>query len=84
MSHLATNIDKLSGYLARFKETGILNRINGQDHAGSGGAFTTISPVDETVTCQVARGTADDIDAAAQAAAFPAWRDMPALERIRS
>jgi 5-carboxymethyl-2-hydroxymuconic-semialdehyde dehydrogenase len=45
--------------------------------------FTTISPVDKSVICTVARGTVDDIDAAAKAArdAFPAWRDMPALER---
>jgi 5-carboxymethyl-2-hydroxymuconic-semialdehyde dehydrogenase len=39
--------------------------------------------VDKSVVCAVAHGTAADIDVAARAAkaAFPAWRDMPALER---
>ena len=83
MTALAENIEKLQGYLARFQSAGIQNRIGGRDHAGSGVPFTTISPVDKSVICTVARGTVDDIDAAAKAArdAFPAWRDMPALER---
>ncbi len=83
MTALAQNIEKLSGYLARFKETGIMNRIAGKDCAGSGGVFQTISPVNKSVICDVARGNEADIDAAAKAAAdaFPAWRDMPALER---
>ncbi len=85
MSDLARNIEKLDGYLARFRETGILNRIGGRDRPGSGGGFDTISPVDESVICPVSRGGADDIDAAARAAAdaFPAWRDMAAPERKR-
>ena len=83
MTALAENIEKLQGYLARFQSAGIQNRIGGRDHAGSGVPFTTISPVDKSVICTVARGTVDDIDAAAKAArdAFPAWRDMPVLER---
>ncbi len=83
MSVLEQNIDKLQGYLARFGETGIRNRIAGVDRAGAGGVFQTISPVDKSVICDVARGDASDVDAAAKAAAdaFPAWRDMPALER---
>ncbi|MDG1471047.1 MAG: 5-carboxymethyl-2-hydroxymuconate semialdehyde dehydrogenase [Ascidiaceihabitans sp.] len=83
MTALAENIEKLQGHLARFQSSGIQNRIGGRDHAGSGVPFTTISPVDKSVICTVARGTADDIDAAAKAArdAFPAWRGMPALER---
>ncbi|MBU2941320.1 5-carboxymethyl-2-hydroxymuconate semialdehyde dehydrogenase [Shimia thalassica] len=83
MSALEQNIEKLSGYLKRFKETGILNRIAGEDRAGGAGTFETTSPVDKSVICDVAQGTADDIDAAAKsaAAAFPAWRDMPATER---
>ncbi|MDP2518352.1 5-carboxymethyl-2-hydroxymuconate semialdehyde dehydrogenase [Shimia thalassica] len=83
MSALEQNIEKLSGYLKRFKETGILNRIAGEDRAGGAGTFETTSPVDKSVICHVAHGTADDIDAAAKsaAAAFPAWRDMPATER---
>ncbi len=83
MSALEQNIEKLQGYLARFKETGIRNRVAGQDRGGNGGVFQTISPVDKSVICDVARGDASDVDAAAMAAAeaFPAWRDMPALKR---
>lgn len=83
MSVLNANIEKLDGYLARFKETGILNRINGEDCAGAGGVFQSTTPVDKSVICDVARGTEADVDAAAKAAAdaFPAWRDMPAGQR---
>lgn len=85
MTKLDENIQKLSGFLSRFKETGIRNRIAGEDRDGSGGVFQTSSPVDKSVICDVARGTEEDIDHAAQAAAdaFPAWRDMPATERRR-
>lgn len=84
MSELESNIDKLNGYLERFREKGIQNLINGKDcSAVSGESFDVITPVDESLICRVAKGSADDIDAAAKAAsaAFPAWRDMPALER---
>ncbi|MES0826879.1 5-carboxymethyl-2-hydroxymuconate semialdehyde dehydrogenase [Ruegeria sp. SCP11] len=85
MSALDTNIDKLAGFLARFKETGIKNRIAGEDRNGAAGVFQSTSPVDKSVICDVAHGTADDIDAAAKAAhaAFAEWRDMPANERRR-
>ncbi|SLN72687.1 2-aminomuconic 6-semialdehyde dehydrogenase [Falsiruegeria litorea R37] len=85
MSALDTNIEKLAGHLARFKASGIKNRVAGEDRDGSGGVFQTTSPVDKSVICDVAHGTAADIDTAAQAAhdAFPAWRDMPATERRR-
>ncbi|WP_425039740.1 5-carboxymethyl-2-hydroxymuconate semialdehyde dehydrogenase [Primorskyibacter sp. S187A] len=83
MSILDDNIAKLGGFLKRFRETGIQNRIAGKDVAGSEGVFQTLSPVDASVICDVAHGAATDIDAAATAAheAFPAWRDMPAMER---
>jgi 5-carboxymethyl-2-hydroxymuconic-semialdehyde dehydrogenase len=83
MSILTDNIAKLEGHLARFRQTGILNRVAGQDVPGTAGTFDSISPVDKSVVCAVAHGTAADIDVAARAAkaAFPAWRDMPALER---
>ena len=83
MSKLDENLAKLDTLLTRFRQSGILNRIAGKDAAGSGGSFQTISPVDKSVICSVAHGTAADIDAAAKAAkqAFPAWRDMPATER---
>ena len=83
MSNLDENILKLNGFLDRFRETGILNRIAGKDVAGSKGTFQNTSPVDKSHICAVAHGTADDIDAAANAAhdAFAAWRDLPALKR---
>ncbi|EBA02809.1 5-carboxymethyl-2-hydroxymuconate semialdehyde dehydrogenase [Rhodobacterales bacterium HTCC2150] len=83
MTALTDNITKLNGFLKRFSENGIQNRIAGQDVAGAGGVFQTHSPVDKSLICDVAHGTASDIDKAANAArdAFPAWRDMPANER---
>ena len=83
MSALEQNIEKLNGHLARFQRSGILHRIAGADHTGGGGVFETLSPVDKSKICQVARGDAGDIDKAAKAAkaAFPAWRDMSAKQR---
>jgi len=83
MSAFEQNIEKLNTYLSRFKSGGIMNRINGADRPGSGGVFQSISPVDKSVICEVARGNAIDVDAAAKAAAeaFPAWRDRAASER---
>jgi len=83
MSAFEDNLARLDGYLARFRQDGIPNRIAGEDHAGSNGVFQSISPVDRSVICDVAHGSAADIDTAANAAAeaFPAWRDMPATER---
>lgn len=84
MSDLQNNLQKLDGYLARFRETGILNQIGGEAMPSQSGAtFETHSPVDESLICNVAHGNTADIDAAAKAAkdAFPAWRDMAASER---
>jgi len=83
MTALDNNISKLNGYLERFCETGIRNRIAGKDITGSEGVFQTTSPVDKSLICDVAHGSVSDIDAAASAAsdAFAMWRDMPALER---
>ena len=83
MADLDTHITDLGKHLARFKDHGILNRIGGQDRAGSGGTFDNITPVDKSLICEVAHGTAADIDAAAHAAsdAFAEWRDMPATQR---
>lgn len=85
MTALDQNIEKLNGFLARFRTDGIANRVAGQDLAGSGGVFQSVSPVDKSVICDVARSTDADVDNAAEAAteAFPAWRDMPASQRRR-
>ncbi len=86
MSVLDDNIAKLNGYLARFQDTGIMNRTAGQDVAGAGGTFQSTSPVDKSVICDVAHGISQDIDAAANAAhdAFSVWCDIPALERKKT
>ena len=83
MSDLVTQLAKLDGHLARFRDKGILNLIDGQDVPGAGGVFETNSPVDESLIAPVARGTAADIDRAAKAAkaAFPAWAAMPGDQR---
>jgi len=80
---LDERLQTLDTYLARFKKSGVLNRIGGKDHSGSGEAFANYSPVDKSYICDVSRGTVNDVDVAAKAAseAFPAWRDTPALER---
>ncbi|MEO9819888.1 MAG: 5-carboxymethyl-2-hydroxymuconate semialdehyde dehydrogenase [Paracoccaceae bacterium] len=83
MTELDRNLDKLRGFMSRFQQNGIRNRIAGKDHDGSGGKFTNESPVDQSLICEVARSDASDVHAAAQAAsdAFADWRDMAAKER---
>ena len=82
MTDLATHLAKLDAHLARFRDKGILNLIDGQDIAGQQ-SFETCSPVDETLICTVAKGTAEDIDRAAKAAkaAFPAWAALDGAAR---
>lgn len=82
MTEVAAKIAQLDSHLARFRDKGILNLINGQD-VGAGDWFETRSPVDESLIAKVALGTADTIDAAAKAAkaAFPAWAAMPGDKR---
>ncbi|GAB1478711.1 5-carboxymethyl-2-hydroxymuconate semialdehyde dehydrogenase [Paracoccaceae bacterium] len=82
MTPLQNHLDRLDTYLARFRDTGILNLIGGQDVAAQEW-FETRSPVDETLIARVALGERADIDAAARAAkaAFPAWAAMPGDQR---
>jgi len=84
LTTLEQNIGKLETWLARFKQDGVLNRIGGETRpAMSGETFDNHSPVDESFICKVARSGAADVDAAARAAreAFPAWRDLDAVNR---
>lgn len=79
MSDLANNITRAEGYLARFRQGGVLNHIGGKAvPALDGTVFEILSPVDLKPLAKVARGKAADIDAAAAAAkaAFPAWRAL--------
>jgi 5-carboxymethyl-2-hydroxymuconic-semialdehyde dehydrogenase len=84
MSSLSENLAKAEGYLAKVQETGVLNQIDGKSVSGSNGeTFETISPVDLKPLANVARGTVEDIDAAARAAkrAFADWSAMPGKDR---
>ncbi|MEY8841069.1 5-carboxymethyl-2-hydroxymuconate semialdehyde dehydrogenase [Cribrihabitans sp. XS_ASV171] len=84
MTELDRNLDTLATHLDRFRGEGIRNLIGGETRAAASGAvFETRSPVDDSLICTVAKGGAEDIDAAARAArdAFPAWRDMAGTER---
>ncbi len=81
---LNANLSSLETYLSRFKDTGILNLINGETRAASSGdTFDIHSPVDESFIASVARGSEDDVDAAAKAAkhAFKEWSSTPGSKR---
>src|SRR3954468_16668726 len=78
------NRDRIAPLLKTLRADGIGHMIDGKIVPSiSGETFETKSPVDGAVLASVARGNADDIDRAAQAAtrAFKAWRDMPGAMR---
>ena len=84
MTVLEDNIAKATAYMAHFRETGVLNHINGESvPAASRQTFETVTPTDLSVLAQVAKGGAEDIDRAVAAAkaAFPAWSKTPGAER---
>jgi 5-carboxymethyl-2-hydroxymuconic-semialdehyde dehydrogenase len=71
-------------YLARFRESGVLNQIGGETlPASDGTTFETISPVDLKPLAGVAHGKAADIDRAAKTAkrAFAAWAALAGEKR---
>lgn len=81
---LETNLEKLAQYRAAIAASGIKNIINGKHvDAISGKTYEALTPIDNSVICEVAEGESADIDAAVQAAkdAFPAWAAMPAKQR---
>jgi 5-carboxymethyl-2-hydroxymuconic-semialdehyde dehydrogenase len=61
-------VARADGYLARFRAGPVMHLIDGKPDAGSGATFETLSPVDDAVLAQVARGGAAEIDRAARAA----------------
>lgn len=84
MSDLPTHLKLLEPHLARFRNDGILNLINGETrNAVSGETFETHSPIDESVIASVASGDSADIDAAATVAknAYPEWAAMEGSKR---
>ncbi len=76
MSPFDDSLARARQYLARFRGKTLDHLIGGKSATGSGGTFETRSPVDDTLLATVARGTAADIDQAAQSAkrAFLEWR----------
>lgn len=86
MTSLQSNQAAVKTYLKRWQDHGVLNHIAGQSVPASGGEqFENLTPVDLSHLCNVTRGTAADIDAAARAAAtaFAAWRDVSGKERCK-
>ena len=84
MNILQDNLAKADGYLARFRERGVLNHIAGQAvPAADGATFESICPVDLKPLAKVAHGKGEDIDRAANAAqdAFADWAAMPGKQR---
>jgi 5-carboxymethyl-2-hydroxymuconic-semialdehyde dehydrogenase len=84
MADFNKNLNTLGSLVEKFSASGIQHRIGGHSvGAGSGSTFDTISPVDGSTICSVAKGGTQDIDRAAAAAkaTFPAWRDLPGKER---
>ncbi len=82
---LERNIAKAKDYMAQFAG-GVMNHIDGASvPAMSGETFGTVSPTDLSVLATVARGGAEDIDAAVATAkaAFPIWSKTPGAERRR-
>ncbi|HXF36159.1 MAG TPA: aldehyde dehydrogenase family protein, partial [Actinomycetota bacterium] len=57
----------------------------GGERVPSAEAFPDVSPIDERVIAEVARGGQQEVDAAVRAAreAFPAWAGTPPEERAR-
>ncbi len=78
------NRDRVAPLLKQLRADGIGHMIDGKVVASiSGETFETKSPADGAELATVARGSAEDIDRAATAAAlaFKSWRDMPAAMR---
>ena len=84
---LAANQSRATDYLARFQRVVVPHFIAGQAvGARSGATFDTLDPATNAQQCVVAAGDAEDIDAAAKAAAaaFPIWRALSGARRRRS
>ncbi len=82
MSDFEKNLKTVEAHLARFRTQLVGHFIDGAWLKGAE-SFANHSPADGQHLCDVASGTAADIDAAAQAAehAFPTWRDIGGKER---
>ena len=77
------NVEAAGRLLARFRSESVRHFIAGRPDSGDGQTFDNLNPADNTVICQVAAGSAGDIDRAVQAAtdAFPAWQAIDGHRR---
>jgi 5-carboxymethyl-2-hydroxymuconic-semialdehyde dehydrogenase len=83
---LDQNLAAAEEFLARFRSEPLPHLIAGQAVASaSGDSFENHTPIDGSVLGTVCAGTAEDVDAAAGAAAeaFGAWSATPGTERKR-
>lgn len=81
---LEQNLATAQQYLARFRDNTLGHFINGEWTLGSKGeTFDNLTPTDNTSLGKVVKATAEDVDAACEAAqqAFTAWAEMPGAER---
>ncbi len=78
------NCEAAEALLQEYRGATLPHFINGRrDEGRSGSSFASLSPVDGSVIGSVAAGSAEDIDAACQAAeaAFDEWKQVPGRER---
>jgi 5-carboxymethyl-2-hydroxymuconic-semialdehyde dehydrogenase len=78
------NMQTLEKHLLPFQQNAVRHIINGEHQmAASGETFDNLTPVDNSFICQVASGTAEDIDLAAKAShhAFKSWKDWTVKDR---
>ena len=84
MSDFDQNMAAASQYLQPFRDTVTGHFINGERVVPSGSkTYDNTTPTDNSSLGQVVEGSAEDVNAACEAAeaAFPEWRDMPGAER---
>ena len=80
----ATNMERATKYLERFKKNTIGHYINGEFTLGNGGReYDNLTPTDNSVIGKVMAGSVADMDAACEAAenAFEAWTNLSGAER---
>ncbi|MEP1470869.1 MAG: 5-carboxymethyl-2-hydroxymuconate semialdehyde dehydrogenase [Halieaceae bacterium] len=84
MSDFDQNMAAARRYLQPFQDTVTGHYINGERVVPDGcKTYDNTTPTDNSSLGQVVEGSAEDVNAACEAAeaAFPAWRDMPGAER---
>ncbi len=86
MADLEENLRALDRQLGRIGGEGVRNHVAGETReAESGATFTSVSPVDGSLICDVARSGDADVARAAEAAtaAFGEWREVSPSKRRR-